>query len=317
MAFEDGEDGGTGGGAADLLGGAGGASADQGGGDQGDGGQGGAGGGGDQGQSEADPSWYEHVSADLSEGEKTSLRDYLKASNIKDINSLAKRARDSQQALRDSGRIKLPGENATAEELATFRKALGVPDDAAGYEFKAPVGEDGQPIALDEAMLSRIAESAHKNGVPKAAAEAWVADYIQGELDQLATAQRELDAQAQKWVKDQGPEANAKIASIDRAARALNLTREDMQRLRAAWGPEKALNIMARLGEGMAEDSLIGGGTGKFGVTGAQAQAEIDRLVGDREFMAKVKIAGSPEAARWKRLNDAAGEAANRAANLS
>lgn len=313
MAFEDGEDGGTGGGAADLLGGAGGASADQGAGDQGDGGQGGEG-GSDQGQSDADPSWYENVSAEAGEGDNASLRDWLKSSGIKDIEQLTKVARDNVRALRDSGRVKVPGENATPEELATFRKALGVPDAPTEYEFKAPVGEDGNPIALDEAMLSRIAESAHKNGVPKAAAEAWVADYIQGELDQLASAQRELDAQAQKWVKDQGSEANAKIASVDRAARALDLSREDMRALRAAWGPEKAMTIMARLGEGMAEDSLIGGGTGKFGVTGEQAQAEIDRLSKDKEFQAKVKIAGSPEAARWKRLNDAAGEAANRAA---
>lgn len=315
MAFEDGEHGGSGG-AADLLGGAGGDAGgvgDQGGGDDGakndD-----QGGGGDGGQADADPSWYEHVSADLTDGEKASLRDYLKASGIKDINSLAKRARDSQQALRDSGRIKVPGENATPEEIAAFRKAVGVPDEPAGYEFAAPVGENGEPIQLNDTTLTRIAEFAHKHGLPKGPMQGLVADYIQAELDQLASAQRDLDAQAQNWVKQQGAEASAKIAAIDRAARALDLSSQDLQQLRAVWGPEKALSLMARLGEGMAEDVLIGGGKGRFGVTGAEAQAEIDRLSKDADFLAKVKIPGSPEAARWKRLNDAAGEAANRAA---
>lgn len=310
MAFEDGEDGGSGG-AADLLGG--GAGGDAGAGD------GGAtnddqGGGGDGGQVPADPSWYENVSAEAGEDDSPSLRDWLKSTGIKDVDQLAKVARDNVKALRDSGRIKVPGENATPEELAAYRKAVGVPDEPAGYEFAAPVGENGEPIQLNDATLTRIAEFAHKHGLPKGPMQGLVADYIQAELDQLASAQRDLDAQAQKWVKDQGGEANAKIAAIDRAARALDLSSQDLQQLRAVWGPEKALSLMARLGEGMAEDVLIGGGKGRFGVTGAEAQAEIDRLSKDADFLAKVKIAGSPEAARWKRLNDAAGEAANRAA---
>jgi hypothetical protein len=308
MAFEDGEDGGSGG-AADLLGGAGG--------DAGGGGdQGGSDSNGDQqqGGGDADPSWYESVSADAGEDDSPSLRDWLKSAGIKDVDQLAKVARDNVKALRDSGRIKVPGENATPEELAAYRKAVGVPDDPAGYEFAAPVGENGEPIQLNDATLTRIAEFAHKHGLPKGPMQGLVADYIQAELDQLASAQRDLDAQAQKWVKQQGGEASAKIAAIDRAARALDLSSQDLQQLRAVWGPEKALSLMARLGEGMAEDVLIGGGKGRFGVTGAEAQAEIDRLSKDADFLAKVKIAGSPEAARWKRLNDAAGEAANRAA---
>lgn len=309
MAFEDGEDGGSGG-AADLLGGGAGGGA----GDGGD--QGGSDNNGDQqqGGGDADPSWYENVSAEAGEDDSPSLRDWLKSAGIKDVDQLAKVARDNVKALRDSGRIKVPGENATPEELAAYRKAVGVPDDPAGYEFAAPVGENGEPIQLNDATLTRIAEFAHKHGLPKAPMQGLVADYIQAELDQLASAQRDLDAQAQKWVKQQGAEASAKIAAIDRAARALDLSSQDLQQLRAVWGPEKALSLMARLGEGMAEDTLIGSGTGKFGVTGAEAQAEIDRLSKDADFLAKVKIAGSPEAARWKRLNDAAGEAANRAA---
>lgn len=310
----DGEDDGAGGGAADLLGSAG-ASADagqggddQGGGDQGNDGQG----GGDQGGQ--DPDWYANISAEAGEGEQTSLRDWLKAAKIKDLEGLAKVARDNQRALRESGRIKVPGEGASAEEISAYRKALGVPESAAGYEFSAPVGEDGQPIELNNGTLTRIAEFAHKHGLPKGPMEALVADYVQGELDDLASSQRDQDAAAAAWVKAQGTESAARIAAIDRAAGALGLTPQDLQGLRAAWGAEKALTIMAKLGDGMAEDAMITGGSGKFGVTGAQAQAEIDRLVKDSAFMAKVNDKDSAEAARWRRLNDAAGDAANRAA---
>lgn len=301
---------GAGGGAADLLGAA---VVDQGGGyNQGDAEQGGAADNSEQGGQ--DPDWFANVSAEVGEGEKTSLRDYLKASGIKDINSLAKRARDNQAALRDSGRIKIPGEGASAEEIKAYRTALGVPENAAGYEFKAPVGEDGQPIELNDGTLSRIAEFAHKHGLPKGPMEALVSDYVQGELDDLATAQREQDAAAAAWLKAQGGDANGKIAAIDRAATALGLTPQDLQGLRSAWGAEKALSVMSKLGEGMAEDVMITGGRGKFGVSGAEAQAEIDRLAKDPEFLKKLGDPGSAESARWRRLNDAAGEAANRAA---
>lgn len=317
MAIDGEDDGaGAGGGAADLLGGAGGAGG-EGGGDQGGGA--GEGGGDDQGagdQGGQDPDWYANISAEAGEGEQASLRDWLKANKVKDIESLARIGRDNQRALRESGRVKVPGEGASAEEVSAYRKALGVPDSAAGYEFAAPVGEDGKPIELNDGTLTRIAEFAHKHGLPKGPMEALVADYVQGELDDLAASQRDQDAAAAAWVKAQGTDSAARIAAIDRAAGALGLTPQDLQGLRAAWGAEKALTIMAKLGDGMAEDKMITGGSGKFGVTGAQAQAEIDRLVKDSAFMAKVTDKDSAEAARWRRLNEAAGDAANRAAAL-
>lgn len=306
----------AGGGAADLLGGAAAAAggSDQGGSDQGGSDQGGADQGGDQGGQ--DPDWYANISAEAGEGEQASLRDWLKSAGIKDMDGLAKVARDNQRALRESGRVKVPGEGASAEEITAYRKAIGVPESAAGYEFSAPVGEDGQPIELNGGTLTRIAEFAHKHSLPKGPMEALVADYVQGELDDLAAATRDQDAAAAAWVKAQGSQSPAKIAAIDRAATALGLTPQDLQGLRAAWGPEKALTVMAKLGDGMAEDMMITGGTGKFGVTGAAAQGEMDQLVKNSEFMAKVNDKDSAEAARWRRLNDAAGDAANRAAAL-
>ncbi|HQS69738.1 MAG: hypothetical protein B7Y36_08250 [Novosphingobium sp. 28-62-57] len=314
------------GGAGDLLGGAGAAAGgagdqQQGAGDQGAGDQGNAGGDGQQqgadGQGAVDPDWYQHIPAEAGEGDEPSLRDWLKSAGIKDIAGLAKVARDNQKAVRDSGRVKVPGEGATAEEIAAYRKAVGVPEAPTGYEFKPPVGEDGQPLELNSATLDRIATFAHKHGLPKGPMEALVSDYIQGELDDRNTRTRALDSEAQAWVKAQGAEANAKIAAIDKAATALGLTKEDLQGLRMAWGPEKALTVMAKLGAGMAEDTLIGGGTGKFGVTGEQAQAEIDRLLGDADFMKKVSDPNSAEHARWKRLNDAVGDAADRKARAA
>lgn len=311
---------GASGGAADLLGGS--AGSDQGGADQGGADQGAGGDGSDDQQRQqqdggADPDWYANVSADVGEGEKTSLRDWIKAKGFKDVNSVAKSLRAAEQAIHDSGRVKVPGEGASAKEVAAWRAATGVPDAPTGYEFKPPVGEDGEPIQLNDAMLNRMAETAHKLGLPKAAMESLVSDFIQGELDDLNARQKDLDTQAAAWVKAQGAEANARIAAINTAAAALGLTREDLQGLRMAWGPEKALNIMSKLGAGMAEDTLIGSGTGKFGITGEQAQAELDKLMGDQDWVKKAMTDGTPENARYKRLTDAKADAAERKARAA
>lgn len=81
----------------------------------------------------------------------------------------------------------------------------------------------------------------------------------------------------------------------------------DMTGLRAGLGADRALGLLAKLGAGMAEDVLITGGSNRFGVSGAEAQAEIDRLKSDDDFQKK-NIPGSPERTRWDRLNKQAAE---------
>lgn len=320
MAFNDGgaggEGAGVGGSAADLLGGG---SGEGGGGEgAGAGGEGGGGGGGGEGAGGsggvADPDWYSNISSDA-DGEGASLRDWLKASEIKDLNGLAKIARDNQKALRESGRVKIPGEGASAEEVAAYHKAIGVPDNPQGYEIKAPVGEDGKPVPLNQALADRIAAAGHKLGAPKGVVEGLANEIMQFEMDALHKADGEQRAAAQAWVAKQGQDADAKIAAIDRAAAALSISRAEMIALRSAWGAEKALTVMARLGENMAEGGLIeAGGKQRFTVSATEAKAELTRLRGDPAWVDKARVPGTPENQRYERLTDIIGQAAEREA---
>jgi hypothetical protein len=251
-----------------------------------------------------DPDWYSSLSADA-DGEKPSLRDWAKAAGVKDLDGLAKIARDNQAALRESGRIKVPGEGAKPEEVAEFRKAIGVPEDAKGYAVTAPKDEAGNDLPLNDDMIGRMAESALKHGAPKAVFEGLIADFIQAQMDETATFDTEQQRIANETVKAWGAERDAKLAAIDNAARALGLDRTKMVSLRNALGADFALNMMAKLGEGMAEDVMLTGGKGRFGVTGAEAKQEIARLKADPDFQKKL-YAGDPSAtARWNRLNEA------------
>ncbi len=305
MATEnEGGDGGTGGGAggvADLLGtppagGDGGA-----GGGDGGGGDGGAG-GGDGGDGTADPAWYASLSAEGGDADNPSHRDWVKSAGIKDVDGLAKVARDNMRALRESGRIKVPGEGAKPEEIAEFNKAIGVPDDATGYSIAAPKGADGEDLPLDADLVGRLAESAFKHGAPKAVFEGIAGDFIQMQLDDAAKFDAEQKAAADALVKSWGAGATEKLAAIDRAAKALGITRDEMVAARNAWGAEALMNRLVKLGEGMAEDVMINGGQGKFGVSGAEAQAELTRLKADKEFTAKLMSGDVTAKARWDRL---------------
>jgi hypothetical protein len=323
MAFEGeggaagagaGGEGGSFGGAADLLGGSpGGAGGEQGGGAGGGAeGQGGEGQGGAGGEAAGgpDPDWYQQVSADTSEGEKASLRDWVKSLGVKDLTGLAKVARDNQAALRESGRIKVPGEGASAEEVSGFRKAIGVPDTAEGYTLPEVKDEAGKVIELDKGLLGKLVPDAHALGVPKAAFEGLVSKFVEHQQAEFADFEAQKKSEAQEWFKKQGDQGNAKLAAVDAAGRALGLSSEEMITMRNALGGGRAMEIMARLGEGMAEDVMLTGGKGRFGVTGREAQAELDTMKSkvrtDPVFAQAVRTKGSPENLRWNRLNDQA-----------
>lgn len=102
----------------------------------------------------------------------------------------------------NSQRIKVPGEGATEEDLAKYRKAIGVPDKPDGYEVTLPDGL--QMTEADQAVLSQIAPIAHETGVPKEAFNKFVGKYL--ELSKQAEQQaiqtiNQFGEQAEKQLK--------------------------------------------------------------------------------------------------------------------
>ena len=310
MAFEGGADTGVDvGGVDELLGGASGGGAATGDGGAAAGADGGAGGDAGAGAVEGEgggagttPDWFERVSATAGEGETSSNRDWLAAKGVKDIDGLVKSYRVAEKSLRDGGRVKVPGEGAKPEEIAAWNKAIGVPEAVEGYEVKGPEG-----VPLNEPLIGALRESALKHGAPKGAFEGLVSDFIKLQMDEAAAETKRQDDLAQAWLKDQGAKADEQRAHVNTAARSLGLTKTDMAGLRSGLGADRALGLLAKLGAGMAEDVLMTCGSNRFGVTGAEAQAEIDRLKTDADFQSKNKP-GTPERTRWDRLNRQAAE---------
>lgn len=254
----------------------------------------------------ADPDWYANVSAEV-DGDEPGLRDWVKSRGYKTLDDVVKSARDNQKALRDSGRVKVPGDDAGADEIAAYRKAIGVPDDPKGYKLPELTGADGEPVPFNDAKLQRIAENAHKAGIPAGALEAVLQAEAEADAQELSAAEAEIQRRAEAHAKKWGDQAAENTANINNAARALGLSRDELLAVRAAWGPERALDVFAKLGAGISEDTMIDGDRSrlKFGVSGAEAQKQLDEKSGNPEWAKKALVPGTPESAEYERLNAA------------
>lgn len=300
----------TGGGAGD-----GGAEAAGGGADAGAGGGGTGGDGGAQGGGDVPADFLALFPTDTPDGETASLQDWVKATGVKDAATLAKIARDNQRALRESGRIKVPGEGATDQEIAEYRAAIGVPDSPQGYTVPEFKDGAGNPIPINTALTERIFAKAHALGVPKAIGEQLVADEIRAQIEEHDAAVAALQREAQEHIGKWGPEKEQGVAQVNAALKELGFTRQDVDHMRAMpSGVGKFLDAMRKIGSNFTEDTLIRGDRQTFGMTAQQAQAEIDAMKADRAIADKVMVPGSPENLKWNRLNGILAEAAAKAA---
>jgi hypothetical protein len=94
------------------------------------------------------------------------------AANFKDLPSLMKSLVETKRMASGKleGYIKVPGESATPEELAAYRKAQGVPDSPDAYELKKPEGELGN--YYNEEEVKAFAAKAAELGLTKQQAAA-------------------------------------------------------------------------------------------------------------------------------------------------
>lgn len=256
------------------------------------------------------PDWYGSLSADLGDGETASNRDYVQAKGFKDIDALTKAYRNAEKGLHESGRIKVPGEGATAQEIAEYRTATGVPNDPAGYTLPEFKGADGNPIPINTALTERIFAKAHELGGSKALIEQLVMGEIQAQIEESDAGVKQLQAEATAHIAKWGPEKEAGIAQVNAALKDLGFSREDVEHMRAMpGGVGKFLDAMRKVGSNFTEDTLVKGDRKTFGMSAQQAQEEIKTMSADPAMASKIMVPGSAERQRWDRLNaTAAGE---------
>ena len=242
---------------------------------------------------------------ETAEGEGASLQDWVKATGVKDAATLAKIARDNQKALRESGRIKVPGEGATAQEIAEYRAAIGVPDAPTGYAVPEFKDAAGNPIEINTPLTERIFAKAHELGGPKGLIEQLVASEIQAQIEEHDAAVADLQKQAREHMAKWGGEKEQGMAQVNAALKELGFSRQDVDYLRGMpSGVGKFLDAMRKVGSNFTEDTLIKGDRQTFGMTAETAKAELDAMQKDQVIAAKIMVPGTPERIKRDRLLD-------------
>ena len=83
-----------------------------------------------------------------------------------------------RQKMGDANYVRKPGPKASPEEVAEFRAAIGVPDDAKGYKVNIPTGVEASD--LDKAIIENHIAMAHQTGQTQEQLDANIASYFAG-----------------------------------------------------------------------------------------------------------------------------------------
>lgn len=187
------------------------------------------------------------------------------AEDSADINHLAERALNMRQKL--SGAIMKPGKDAKPEEVAAYRKAMGVPDAPDGYVFEDPEGYTATDA--DKAIRGQFAKVFHDHNVPAETAKGLTEAYRQivtAQAAEIKAADEKYAADSEAALKKQwGADYDANVAVAERAAK--HILGEDYaaaRRLTDSTGRfvldnPVMLRMLAKIGREMGEDGLRGG----------------------------------------------------------
>lgn len=230
-----------------------------------------------------------------------------------DLASYDKAFRDTQTALRDSGRVKVPGKDATPEEIAEFGKTLGVPDSPDKYEITVQPPEGLEVGEADQAVLKGAIAKLHAKGgfsaTPEVANLAHEVYYemMEEQASQMAAA-AELKKQAtQKNLKtDWGSEFKINMAyasnaitsyfNADSAEDVLQIPLADGSRL---GDNEQFVRAMANAGRATSEDpaflqTLTGGDMSGDALDAEIAKVKAWRTSGDKADQKRYQEASQP-----------------------
>jgi len=114
----------------------------------------------------SEPNWRDEVS-------DPDLRKVAERFNT--IPDMVKSVSDLRQKL--STAINVPGEGASEEDVAKYRKAIGIPDSAEAYDLKVGLPEDYEFSEVDTAFQGKMASLMHEAGLSADAAKKLASGY--------------------------------------------------------------------------------------------------------------------------------------------
>lgn len=243
------------------------------------------------GEGDAAQDWYELIPEEK-------VREGIKAKGYKNPAELAVAYSNLMAKQRNPDTtVTIPGEDATDDERAAFRKAYGVPETADAY-----VIEPAEGVEHDPQVVGFLRETAHKLGMNQEQA-AGLAQEWDGFIAGVEAEQAEARNAAVAEVKEKYGDELPKIqAAGQRAVKALGLSDATIADLDSNLGTAGVVELLAAIGAKGGEAAFKGTGAGGAGdvddvsnLSKAQAQEKIDTLMGDTKFQEKYQNKDHPE----------------------
>jgi hypothetical protein len=251
--------------------------------------------------------WMKSFSGEKPGEGQLSNQEWLAKIGAKDLDDVVTRYRAAERGLRESGKVKVPGEGATEAEIAAYREAIGAPKEAGGYEVALPEG--AKDVEIDAAFMDPFREIALKHNIPKAAFADLAAKFMESQYGSMVEEASRLNADKAAKVKEWGPEAEQRKEEFRRGMNALGLKVADISKIQTGFGAGATLDLFAKIGQLAGEDFFAGNGgraADRFGVANAEgAKKAIDAMISDTETAKKLRNKDPVTVARYNRLTDA------------
>jgi hypothetical protein len=180
------------------------------------------------------------------------------AAQFKDLPSMLKSMHDTKAALsqRTEGMVRIPGKDATPDEISAYHRAIGVPESPDKYQIQPPT-QLPEGVEFRPEALTQFAEFAHKAGIPNEVANQLIAFQAQVESAEVTRLKSEHDAAVQAQEKqlqqEWGGQWEQKNMLAKRAADTVGLGADH-----PALANADIRKAMARVADLISEDKLSG-----------------------------------------------------------
>lgn len=206
-----------------------------------------------------------------------------------------------------AGRAIVKPKDGDPADKERFFAELGRPEKPEGYELDKRI-----PPGQSPEFASKAAQQFHKLGLTREQVDgiaAWYGEEAAAQSGQISEEfVQQSKVEVERLQRTWGDARASNEESIARGARLMGLNTEQIIRFEAAVGTTAMLTALLEVGKSIREDTMPGGAAGLNNPLGsvAAATAEIERLKGDREFMAKVNTGDVAAKKKWEELYKAA-----------
>ena len=193
----------------------------------------------------------------------------------KDTLSKYKSVPDMAKALANANaligkKLGVPNEKSSPEEVAAFRRSLGVPDSIDEYKFAPDALPEG--MTWDDNNVKNYAEIAHKHNIPPSAMKALVTEHAKMEHFKMQGMQAQIEKQHVEAVntlkKEWGGEFEKNIGLAKQAAKIAGVNANSQ-----GFADPEVVRGFVRLSQMMSEDKVGRSMSGSEFMTG-QARAK-------------------------------------------